>query len=126
MADDSGVGALRTLAAHLDRPPVGRPIVTLRESPDFFWPPWWEPEQIAAVEDEYVKLDRAAVAELGAAWGEPDLSARRGRRGSPWCTGEEVSGWRRGGRRACVWWGHEDKELPVVLEVGVVPPEWEA
>jgi hypothetical protein len=72
MESGVGSGALLALLAQLDRPPEIGKIVTVRKSRDFY-EPGWEPEQIAAVEDEYIALYHEAVQELAAAWEPPDV-----------------------------------------------------
>ncbi len=113
-----------TLEELLATPDAERKIAVLRASRDFYECDW-EPEEVEEIEDEFEALYRNAVARAEAAWGPPDFAGAYSAEGFPvWCNGEHATYWRRGGRLAAVWWSHQDKELPVMVEAFVCSPDW--
>lgn len=85
-----------------------------------FWGTFARDEDLRAARDKCAAHYRAIVAEISLIWGEPDFSGNWDTAGFPrWCPASELSYWRKGGRLACVWWEHQDNDVPCGLVLKV-------
>jgi hypothetical protein len=91
----------------------------LKASRDF-WDSDWTYEQVEAIEAEFASELRSVAAKIEKAWGKPDFIGHRDNSEFPdFYTVEELGYWRKGDILAMVWWEHQDKEVPVLLGLGV-------
>jgi hypothetical protein len=91
----------------------------LKASRDF-WEPDWTYEQVEAIEAEFASELRSVATTIEKAWGKPDFIGHRDDSEFPeFYTVEELCYWRKGNVLAMVWWEHQDKEVPVLLGLGV-------
>ena len=111
--------ALPELEALLSRSPAESAQEELRVSRDF-WDSDWEVEEMERLEEEF-RFDYARSAEqVRAAWGTPVFSGTWEDDGFPeWAICLEMTVWRRGAFLAYVGFEHQDKELPIMVTVGV-------
>jgi hypothetical protein len=95
----------------------------LKASRDFYEADW-DYELVERIETEFAKDFRAVAAKIEAAWGKPDYLGHRDDSEFPeFYTVEELCYWRKGEVLALVWWEHQEKEVPVLLALGVFRPE---
>jgi hypothetical protein len=95
----------------------------LKASRDF-WDSDWTYEQVETIESEFSKELRSVAERIEAVWGKPDFIGHRDDSEFPdFYTVEELCYWRKGEVLAMVWWEHQEKEVPVLLGLGVFAPE---
>lgn len=89
-----------------------------------FWDSDWSYELVEGIEAEFASELRAVVARIEAAWGKADFLGHRDDSEFPeFYTVEELGYWRKGEVIAMAWWEHQDKEVPVLLGLGIFTPE---
>ena len=89
-----------------------------------FWESDWTYEQVEAIETEFAREFRSVAAQVEAAWGKPEFIGHRDDSPFPaFYTVEELCYWRKADVLAMVWWEHQEKEVPVLLGLGVFTPE---
>ena len=107
----------------LQKEPGYRNAHFVRASRDF-WEPDWTYEQVEAIETEFAAEFRSIAAKIETMWGKPDFIGHRDNSEFPeFYTVEELCYWRKGNVLAMVWWEHQEKEVPVLLGLGVFTPE---
>jgi hypothetical protein len=120
MSDDP-VALLEHLLA---QEPSSQNVHFLKGSRDFFEPDWTY-EEMGAIEAEFARDLRAVAARVAAVWGAPDFIGHRSESEFPtFYTAEEMCYWRRGSVLAMIWWEHQDKEVPVLLALAVLPLDY--
>ena len=78
-------------------------------------------EEREEIWDEHHEIFENAVTELEAAWGGPASFGPSLEAAYPWCPlGEEMACWERGEYIVCVFFGQEDAELPIAVDVAVI------
>jgi hypothetical protein len=118
--DPSPIAILERL---LKQEPGYRNAHFLKASRDF-WESDWTYEQVEAIEAEFASELRSIAAEIETAWGKPDFIGHRDDSEFPdFYAVEELCYWRKGDLVAMIWWEHQEKEVPVLLGLGVFTPE---
>jgi hypothetical protein len=96
-----------------------RRVHYLTKSRDFFDCDWTY-KDVEKIEREFGRELRRVAAEVETVWGTPAFLGRRERsRFANWWVAEELCYWKKGRVFAVIWWEHQDKELPVILAMGV-------
>jgi hypothetical protein len=91
----------------------------LEESRDF-WDDDWDYEEMDEIFDGLVLKWEKLVSEITSAWGPPLQAGSADEVDFPWSVlGDRIAVWSRDDRFAYVAVRHEDKELPMLLLLGV-------